>query len=51
VRTLLNEKRGSQVNRLKLVEKERDALDSAKQEAEAYMVGGACTRTSVEYSC
>lgn len=33
----LNEKRGSQVNRLKLVEKERDALDGAKQEAETYM--------------
>jgi len=33
----LNEKRGGQVNRLKLVEKERDALHGAKQEAEAYM--------------
>ena len=33
----LNEKRGTQVNRLKLVEKERDALDGAKQEAEKYM--------------
>lgn len=33
----LNEKRGSQVKRLKLVEKERDALQGAKHEAETYM--------------
>ncbi len=33
----LNEKRGGQANRLKLVEKERDGLAGAKAEAEAFM--------------
>ena len=33
----LNEKRTGQVNRLKLVEKEKDVLDDARQEAEAFM--------------
>jgi structural maintenance of chromosome 4 len=33
----LNDKRGSQVNRLKIVEKERDALGGAKAEAELFM--------------
>ena len=33
----LNEKRGGQVNRLKLVEKERDVLHGSKTEAELYM--------------
>jgi structural maintenance of chromosome 4 len=33
----LNEQRGGQVNRLKLVEKERDALGGAKAEAETFM--------------
>jgi len=34
----LNEKRSGQVNRLKLVEKEKDVLDDARREAEAFMV-------------
>ena len=33
----LNDQRGGQVNRLKLVEKERDALGGAKAEAETFM--------------
>ena len=33
----LNEKRSGQVNRLKLVEKEKDVLDDARREAEAFM--------------
>ena len=33
----LNEQRGGQVNLLKLVEKERDALGGAKAEAETFM--------------
>ena len=33
----MNENRNSQVQRLKVVEKDREALEGAKEEAEAYL--------------